>query len=889
MADYTSHEAPAHEVAALPVMVPPKLIGRDAVLGQVYTRLRENKPVLLYGAAGIGKTALAATLAAAYTEQPGGVLWFNVDDDTIDQLIVHVGRAYNVAEIANSEHPMGMVGAVASTLTRNKPLIVFDGRLNEEVTQVFIERCADKLPVLLVSNHEFGADLWTTIKLEALEPTHAAALIKHAANLPADPDPDVDRLAQTLRNIPMALVLAGAAMRVTKQTPAQYINVLNAIPGAANADPSLVALTAAFRGLNTALQGLLIMMGAMFQGEASAELLSKVGNAPQPTIEQAMRLLAHQHLVELTQRYGAPYYRLHALTHKFALTLAGEQRLADLQRKIRDALLDYAQQYSNNPDDTAYNRLAALMDSFLAVAQWSVDNKDLDVPNQLGNALMQADDFVSERGYVYELLRLRRLAATSTTAFPASDLSPRTQLVPLMPPPGIDVEDEDVEDEEDFDDDEELEDEDDYPATQIGSLDDEDEELDDEDDDEDELDEEDEDEGIAPPAFLTDLFSDDEDDDLAYDEEDDDLDDEDDDEDEAAETFIPEIPVADDRIPEGDIPALRAALMSARQSGNQARQIALLQALGKAQVDQKLDNEAIATYNEIVTLYDDDDDGPELLNTLDTLAALMVKTENPQPAILHANRGIQLAQRLGDNDTRMHLYITLGDARQLLGESEAAETAYGQALEIARNTGDQQNEAIILYKLGYAQLDNSDPEGASANWEQALTLFRQQEKRDYEGKVLGGLGTAYGELAQWAEAMRFHTSALHIAREVGDETEQSLQLSNLAYAAVQAQDLAQAVLRYRQALHLAYQKEDREAIVSTIVDLAGLLVRSPRHLAIAQLLIEDAARLEPHDRDVNNLKTRITGELAMQQAQGVEFKPVNGTAREYAANAYALL
>src|SRR5690606_21733156 len=128
----------------------------DAVHGEVYTRLRENKPVLLYGAAGIGKTALAATLAAAYTEQPGGVLWFNVDDDTIDQLIVHVGRAYNVAEIANSEHPMGMVGAVASTLTRNKPLIVFDGRLNEEVTQEFIERCADKLPVLLVCNHEFG-------------------------------------------------------------------------------------------------------------------------------------------------------------------------------------------------------------------------------------------------------------------------------------------------------------------------------------------------------------------------------------------------------------------------------------------------------------------------------------------------------------------------------------------------------------------------------------------------------------------------------------------------------------------------------------------------------------------------------------------------------------
>jgi tetratricopeptide (TPR) repeat protein len=235
------------------------------------------------------------------------------------------------------------------------------------------------------------------------------------------------------------------------------------------------------------------------------------------------------------------------------------------------------------------------------------------------------------------------------------------------------------------------------------------------------------------------------------------------------------------------------------------------------------------------------------------------------------------------------MYITLGDARQQLGESTAAEAAYSRALEIARNSGDAQNEAVILYKLGYAQLDNSDAEGASANWEQALKLFREQGRHDYEGKVLGGLGTAYGELERWSEAVRFHTSALHVAREVGDQSEESLQLNNLAYAAVQVQDLAQAVLRYRQALHLAYERDDREGIVSAIVDLAGLLVKSPRHLAIAQLLVEDAARLEPYDRDVNNLKQRIAGELAMQQAQGIEQKRVSGTARDYAANAYKLL
>jgi hypothetical protein len=97
------------------------------------------------------------------------------------------------------------------------------------------------------------------------------------------------------------------------------------------------------------------------------------------------------------------------------------------------------------------------------------------------------------------------------------------------------------------------------------------------------------------------------------------------------------------------------------------------------------------------------------------------------------------------------------------------------------------------------------------------------------------------------------------------------------------------VLRYRQTLHLAYESDDRENIVSTIVDLAGLLIKSPRHLALAKLLVDDALQREPNDRDVKSLSQRIASEILLEETNGVRQKPVGGTVHEYAANAYKLL
>lgn len=850
MAEFTSHEAAAHEAAALPVLPPARLIGREAVLASVYAQLKESKPVLVHGGAGVGKTALAATLANAYAQQPGGVLWFNINRDPLDALLARVGRAYEISELMTADNPVALLGAAASTLTQHKPLVVLDGQHDPQATARFVTRCADRLAVLLL-NSEVIEGPWASIALTPLDGTQSVALFKQEANIQtAETDADLRELVQPLGGLPFALSVAGRALLANKQTPATYKGVLAQVAAATGGDPATTALTASFTPLNGALQGVVLIMGATLTGAASAELLSMIGGAPVESVQQAMNVLAGLKLAERSQRYGLPYYRLHEITHTFAQErLRSSERLAGLQDKIRDTVLAYAQKYSSE-SDAHYDKLATEMDNILATARWSAQHGQRDVANQLIVSLTQAGDFITERGYVYELLQLRSVGISSSTAFPAYQQDePEAQAASLFSM--LDSIDEDI--------DEAFED----TGNEDIDFGDESEEF------------------SAYGEEAGDFDEGDTDNELALDLALDDLDDTDED---APGEVTEAIATLGD-----DLTALRAALLRARQDGDMQRQVTLLRAMGRIQVEQSQHTEAILTYNEVLNAQEALNDQPGALETLEMLAALMQKTENLQAAVFNATRGIKLAETLGDVETRMQLLITLGDARQQLGESADAARAYGQALEIARNRDDTQHEAIVLYKLGAAQLDSGDAATAAETLEQALSMFRAQNRREYEGRVLGALGSAYGEMERWAEAINFHMSALYIAREVKDSEEEALQLSSLGYASIQAGQLGQAVLRYRQALHLAYQTSNRANIVSTLVDLVRLLLHSPRHLSVCELLTEEALRYDPNNKDARQFHERVMQEKMAAEASGTPFVPVNGSAQDYAYNAYKLL
>ncbi len=892
MADLISHEAPAHRITDLPLTLPTKLIGRDKTLAQVYTLLKQTKPVLVYGSSGIGKSAFAATLASAYTELPGGALWLTVNHSSLAEMIARIGRAYNVPELARTENPEERVGLAMTTITQNKPLVVIDGAIDINATSEFIMRCADRVPILIVTDSDTPiSGPWTTVQLPALEPAAAQSLFSQIA--PNSSQEGVSDLLSALGGSPLAVVVAAGVIKITNSTPRAFKEAMPPnpiIPG------TLLALTAAFSKLGNAQQGLLLLLGATPRGGATGELISMVGNAPEAAIHQVMTPLVEAHLVERLSRYQLTYYRLHPLIHTFAMSwLRGKGRLDTLQTSMRGALVRYVEKHTTA---RAFDALAAEMDNILAIAENTSDSAARSATQQIVNALIQVGDFVNARGYIYEFSMLRRSSIGSASPFPAYTAAVQTPL-PLPEPEIIpalseDSDDADPDDEELIDDaviaidleyiEEEDSEEEDSEAAAIresvndtlqafGSFTTYD-EVDDEDFvEDDEIDDESNDVELMPRT-VSDLLDDNEDDDDF------------DDEDYTDSTLIAledEMP-----LPTDAIDRLRVDLVKARQSANRAQQADILSNIAQEQTRRNLLNEALATHAEAATLYEDLNDNAGLLRTLELLISLASQTDNYEAAALYATRGSKLARELGNEGIERRMLVLLGDARLQMGEGDEAIRVFSDALDLARTANERQDEADILLKLGYARLDSGRADDAIDTFDEALTLFRAQNRRADEGKALSALGTASAEAERWTETLKFYTSALYIAREVHQRDEEMTQLNNLAFASAQNHELGQAVLRYRQALHLAYELDDDENIISITVELARLLVESPRHIDIARLVVDAAMTNNPTARDLRRLKDRIEDERP-QIDPSVQVIEVKGSARDYTRNAYALL
>ena len=909
MAELKPLEAPVTAIADLPLRRPGRPFGRDSILKTLLLELQQNQKVVLHGASGIGKTTIAATIASVYAQQANqSVLWLNGDNPPLAELMVRIGRAYRAHDISASQNPPGEAAALASLLSQHKPLLVLDGEIQAAVLSPLIKRCAADIPVLVTTTAALDGDSWRNRAIGKLADSDAVLLFKQKAGIKDSQfDTIVYSIAERVNFEAYPLALAARSMIISRQSPHDFNETLHELLDSLDNRGTVAALTASYRSLNQRLRDLLLAVGGTLRGEGSAAFLSQVSGVTSASFDQAMTILSRLFLVERFQRYGEPYYRLHPLVHDFLKTWSQNVNSIDLIRAdIKDTIREYLATYSQSSD--ANMRLAAEMDNFIATARWAAGNGDRGLAATIGGALSQLDDFVQSEGYSYELSFLQAISAGTAAEFLADsdEAAPAAEAAEddaaakvLVQSAEAEAQPAAVEDEPQLEDDEDDEDVEEAAADDSALVPTDDASIQSANidqlhtaldlarqDDETgrqleilksiakvQISQGCESEALAAYGEVLEIYETGED------------------KEGVLETLdaLAELLIHSEAAPAAmEQVRLRTALSLARQHQDATRLLQILQAIGKVQISQGYESEAVTTYSEILKIYEADEDRQGILETLDMLAGLLIRTEATLTAFTHIQRGLQLAEDLGDSDTEMHLQTTRGDAHQELGESVSAVEAYELALSVARDRDDKQNEALILYKLGLAHLGAGDAARAIQVLEQANDLFKQQSNRAMEGQVLRGLGSAHAALERWSEAVNFHTSALHIAREISDREQEARQLRQLGQLLIKANRLPEALTRYRQALHVAYQAEETEDIVAVIVELVTLMMKNPFLASIAELLIHDAMIYDEANRDVLRLRDEIA--LAKEQAEenGAALAEVAGTARDYAANAYQL-
>jgi tetratricopeptide (TPR) repeat protein len=144
-------------------------------------------------------------------------------------------------------------------------------------------------------------------------------------------------------------------------------------------------------------------------------------------------------------------------------------------------------------------------------------------------------------------------------------------------------------------------------------------------------------------------------------------------------------------------------------------------------------------------------------------------------------QSLKIGRTLNDQRHEMIVLNGLGGVLRDLGQLGEARTTFDQALEINRTLNDQRHEAIVLNGLGGVLRDLGQLDEARTAFEQALEINHTLNNRRYEAIVLNGLGGVLRDLGQLDEARTAFEQSLNISRILNDQLHEARTCNSLGW------------------------------------------------------------------------------------------------------------
>lgn len=316
--------------------LPRKLIGRQIMVERVRGLLQDGGRVLLQGFSGMGKSALAATVAAGWIEDgQGAALWLHAGSEPARSLCEALARPLDglpaVASAADAERPKVLRRLLAES---GVTLLVLDDVWDGPALFEVLKAAPRQLSVLVTSQHRYALD--SIVEVGRLEPADARAALAYYAGRPDEPDDAAGELCRQLGYHAFALEVAGKMLKVDQiGTPALLRQIATAphalaMPGAfAEEGRSSITelLNASLYALDDQTRQVFLAFGALFAPGVTVELAARLMGRDETATAGALTVLHRRGLAERAPEAGArpALYRVHDLAYSYAATIAARQ------------------------------------------------------------------------------------------------------------------------------------------------------------------------------------------------------------------------------------------------------------------------------------------------------------------------------------------------------------------------------------------------------------------------------------------------------------------------------------------------------------------------------------------------------------------------------------
>jgi tetratricopeptide (TPR) repeat protein/DNA-binding XRE family transcriptional regulator len=327
-------------------------------LQEVARNCRDSSEVVaihaIGGMAGVGKTAFAVHAAHRLADRfASGQIFLPLHGHTPGHQPVDpadaLGSLLLVIGVPTAQIPAGLearAGLWRDRVARRKVLIVLDDAANSEQVRPLLPGLGGSL-VLVTSRRRLSAlEDATTIRLDALPPDDAAALLVRLAARPElSPDDDAVReMARLAGYLPLAIGMLARQLHhhpawTVARRAAELAATLNRLDLLATEDVSVAAaFDLSYEDLTLEQQRLFRRLGLHPAGEVDAFAAAALDNTDLSAARHGLEALYDQHL--LTEP-SAGRYRMHDLLRHHARDLAGLLDSAHDRDQAVAGVLDY--------------------------------------------------------------------------------------------------------------------------------------------------------------------------------------------------------------------------------------------------------------------------------------------------------------------------------------------------------------------------------------------------------------------------------------------------------------------------------------------------------------------------------------------------------------------